>query len=180
MPLAIRTCEYNMETGGIPAANIMSLCSANSATYMSPVQGKTTTSPMVLQCAPVSESCCCHLFYVAWMRWARAVCVDICHICFVCLVCCPVSSYCSLILCVHVLQGTTLPCSAATVRSKRSFRATHEFEECGQSHFWVRFLANRRWRKERKGKRKRRKKIIQQWCFSHHAQHLFGKTPKST
>jgi len=140
VPLAIRTCEYNMETGGIPAANIMSLCSANSATYMSPVQGKTTTSPMVLQCAPVSESCCCNHFYVTWMRWASAVWVDICHICFVCLVCCPVSSYCSLILCVHVLQATTLPCSAATVRSKRTFRATHEFEGCGKSHLRVRFL----------------------------------------
>jgi len=29
-----------MTEGGIPAANVMSLCSANSASYMSPVQSK--------------------------------------------------------------------------------------------------------------------------------------------
>ena len=38
VPLAIRNCEYNMEEGGIPRANILSLCSANSGSYMSPVE----------------------------------------------------------------------------------------------------------------------------------------------
>lgn len=33
-----------MTEGGIPAANIMSLCSANSASYMSPVQSKYISS----------------------------------------------------------------------------------------------------------------------------------------
>ena len=34
------TCECNMEEGGIPRANIVSLCSANSASYMSPMSSK--------------------------------------------------------------------------------------------------------------------------------------------
>lgn len=45
--LQIRTCEYNMTEGGIPAANVMSLCSANSASYMSPVQSKSAHCPPV-------------------------------------------------------------------------------------------------------------------------------------
>jgi hypothetical protein len=42
MPLCIqiRNCEYNMEVGGVPRANIISLCGDSDSSYMSPVQSE--------------------------------------------------------------------------------------------------------------------------------------------
>ena len=49
--MQIRNCEYNMEEGGIPRANILSLCSANSGSYMSPVESE-FADPSTTRCPP--------------------------------------------------------------------------------------------------------------------------------
>jgi hypothetical protein len=38
--IQIRNCEYNMEVGGVPRANIISLCGDSDSSYMSPVQSE--------------------------------------------------------------------------------------------------------------------------------------------
>ena len=88
----IRTCEYNMTEGGIPAANVMSLCSANSASYMSPVQSKSRRCLSKIRPGAANLVISCHDFESR-------------------------SSECTCML----EQLTTRRCSAAMARSKMLF-----------------------------------------------------------